>query len=235
MSRHIDLSPRLRMVADLIPEDGQLVDVGTDHAYLPVALIQEGKIPSAIAADLRQGPLSRAKATVQACGLNGRITFRLCDGLSGIRAEEADVVAIAGMGGETIANILAASPWTKEAGKTLVLQPMSSHGDLRRWLWTNEYTIQRESLAQEGDVLYTALLVTGGRMASLTPAECLAGCNSRLSLRGLWLDRWIEKTKRALEGIQRARQPKAQARSLELEELLAGLQKMKKEWEAWQR
>lgn len=98
MKNHIELSPRLRMVADLVPQGCRLADVGTDHAYLPAALIQEGKIPSAIAADLRQGPLDRAKHTVRDCGLNGKVAFRLCDGLKGIRPDETDAVAVAGDG-----------------------------------------------------------------------------------------------------------------------------------------
>ena len=84
MNRKIELSPRLRMVADLVPAGARLADVGTDHAYLPAALILEGKIPSAIAADLRQGPLARARTTVREAGLTGRVAFRLCDGLKGI-------------------------------------------------------------------------------------------------------------------------------------------------------
>ena len=65
MNKKIELSPRLRMVAGLVPPSSRLADIGTDHAYLPAALIQEGTIPAAIAADLRQGPLNRAKATVR--------------------------------------------------------------------------------------------------------------------------------------------------------------------------
>ena len=116
MSGQYDLSPRLKMVADLVPQGARLADVGTDHAYLPTALIQEGKIPFAIAADLRQGPLASAKATVRRAGLEGKVAFRLCDGLRGIQPEEADAVAIAGMGGETIAAILAAAPLDKGTG-----------------------------------------------------------------------------------------------------------------------
>lgn len=63
MTRRIELSPRLRLAADLVPEGARLADVGTDHAYLPACLLMEGKIPSAIAADLREGPLSRARET----------------------------------------------------------------------------------------------------------------------------------------------------------------------------
>ena len=234
MTKRIELSPRLRMTGALVPVGARLADVGTDHAYLPAALILEGKIPFAIAADLRRGPLSRAKDTVRELGLNGQVAFRLCDGLSGIRPEEVDAVVIAGMGGETIAGILAAAPWVKERRIPLVLQPMSSMPDLRAWLVRHGYCIQMEELAREGDTLYTAMLVQAGEMRPLTPAELLAGPNSPHPLRGAWLGRWIEKISRALVGLSQARQEGAAVRRAELEQVYAGLVEMKKEWDAWQ-
>ena len=232
--KHIELTPRLRMVADMIPAGAVLADVGTDHAYLPAALMLEGKISGAIAADLREGPLSRAKETVQEYGLNGRIAFRLCDGLSGIRPEEVNAVSIAGMGGETIAMILEAAPWTREQNTALVLQPMSSMEELRRWLQANGYTIIEERLAQEGDTIYTALSVRAGEMPPMSAAEYCAGKNTVDPLRGDWLEHWINRTARALNGMAQARSEQVAQRKAELEEVLSGLQEMKKEWDAWQ-
>lgn len=229
-----ELSPRLRMVGELVPAGARLADVGTDHAYLPTALILERKIPWALAADLRRGPLDRARATVREYGLTGKVAFRLCDGLSGIRPDEADAVAVAGMGGETIAAILSAAPWVRERDIPLILQPMSSFPDLRRWLQFNGFTIREERLAREGDTLYTALSVRAGEMESLSPAELWAGKNTADSLRGAWLDRWLARTRRALEGMSRARGGDALPRKRELEEVCAGLADMKKEWEQWQ-
>ena len=235
MSGIVDLSPRLRMVADLVPAGVRLADVGTDHAYLPAVLLQEGKIPFAIAADLRQGPLASARATVRRAGLEGRVAFRLCDGLRGIRPEEVDAVAIAGMGGETIAAILAAAPWTGEADMPLILQPMSSMPDLRQWLWKNGYQIITEDLCREGDTLYTAMLVRAGEMEELSPGELWAGKNRNHPLRGKWLEQWIARLDRALAGLERAQGegvlPKKQQLTLVRWELLA----MRKEWNEWQR
>lgn len=230
-----ELSPRLRMVGELVPAGARLADVGTDHAYLPAALILEGKIPWAIAADLRQGPLDRARTTVREYGLTGKVAFRLCDGLSGIRPGEVDAVAVAGMGGETIAAILAAAPWTREEGLPLILQPMSSFPDLRGWLQRSGFSIEEERLAREGDTLYTALLVRAGEMGSLPPAELWAGKNTADPLRGPWLDRWLARVRRAIDGMSRARGEEAPARKRELEEVAAGLADMKKEWEQWQK
>ena len=123
------------------PRGARLADVGTDHAYLPACLLMEGKIPSAIAADLREGPLRRARETAAEYGCGDRMAFRLCDGLSGIRPEETDAVVIAGMGGETIAQILEAAPWVRTRKIPLVLQPMSSIPELRQWLGEDGFHI----------------------------------------------------------------------------------------------
>ena len=231
MSRAIHLSPRLRMAADMVPAGVRLADVGTDHAYLPAALILEGKIPWAIAADLRRGPLDRARATVWEYGLTGKVAFRLCDGLAGIRPDEADAVAIAGMGGETIAAILSAAPWIRERDVPLILQPMSSMPELRGWLQKNGFRIAEERLAREENTLYTALLVRAGEMPLLAPAELWAGRNSKGPLRGAWLDQWIARTGRALEGMAQARGEDVAERRRALEEVRNGLIDMKKEWE----
>ena len=233
--RRPELSPRLRMVGDLIPSGSHLADVGTDHAYLPAALILEGKIPFAIAADLRQGPLDRARATVREYGLVEQVAFRLCDGLSGIRPEEVDAVAIAGMGGETIAAILSAAPWTRTENIPLILQPMSSMPDLRGWLGESRYVITEERLSREGENLYTVLSVRAGTMGPMTPAELWAGKNVNDPLRGDWLERWIARTRRAVDGLVQAQGEQALPRRRALEEVLDGLIQMKKEWEQWQR
>lgn len=232
--RRPELSPRLRMVGELVPAGARLADVGTDHAYLPAALILEGKIPWAIAADLRRGPLDRARATVQEYGLTGKVAFRLCNGLTGIQPDEVDAVAIAGMGGETIAAILSAAPWVRKRDVPLVLQPMSSMPELRGWLQKNGFSIVEERLAQEGDTLYTALLVRAGEMSPLSPAELWAGKNTADPLRGTWLDQWIARTGRALEGMAQGRGEEVLSRRKALEEVREGLFDMKKEWELWQ-
>ena len=109
---------------------------------------------------------------------------------------------------------------------------MSSFPDLRGWLQSNGFTIAEERLAREGDTLYTALLVRAGEMGPLSPAELWAGRNNRDPLRGAWLDMWIARVRRALEGMARARGELPRRR--ELEEVLEGLIEMKKEWEQWQ-
>ena len=161
--------------------------------------------------------------------------FRLCDGLKGIRPEETDAIVIAGMGGETIAQILAAAPWVRERNVPLVLQPMSSLPDLREWLQKNGYAIREERLAREEDAIYVVMSVQAGEMAPLTPAELWAGRQSRDALRGPYLEGLIRKLDRAIAGLSLAREGRGEARKQELEQVRDGLQDMKKEWDGWQR
>lgn len=226
----MELTPRLRAIAEQVPRGARFADVGTDHGYLPVWLILNGVIESAIAADLRQGPLERARRTAEQYGVAERVSFRLCDGLSGIVAEEADVIAVAGMGGDTIANILAAAPWTKEPGKLLLLQPMTAQPELRRWLEGNGYLISQERISREGDRLYSIWSVAGGVMPLLSPGELWAGRQSRDPLWGEYVDFISGKVSRALTGHMMAAQPDMAAIS-ELQAVLTDLLRMKGEWE----
>ena len=107
---HICLSPRLQMVADFVPPCACAADIGTDHGYLPIWLLQNGVIRSAIAADIHAGPLANARQSAAAYDLEERFRFVQADGLRFPDAQAADVVTIAGMGGETICAILAAAP-----------------------------------------------------------------------------------------------------------------------------
>ena len=229
----MELSPRLRMIAELIPKGVQFADVGTDHAYLPVWLILQGVIDHAIAADLRSGPLDRAKETAEKYGVSQCVGFRLCDGLTGIKEDEADVIVIAGMGGETISHILSEAPWTRREEKMLILQPMSSQEDLRQWLAQNGSVIEKERIAREDKTLYTIMVVKGGREDAMTQAELVAGRQSKDPLRGDYLDLLISKLNRALAG-QRAAAVRNEEAIARTAELLNALKEMKKEWEAWQ-
>lgn len=224
----MELTPRLRAIAEQVPKGVRFADIGTDHAYLPVWLILNGVVDGAVAADLREGPLERARQTAQQYGVTDRVSFRLCDGLSAVTPEEADVIAIAGMGGDTIAGILAAAPWTK--GKTLLLQPMTARPELRRWLGENGYLISGEKISHEGERLYSIWSVTGGEMPSLSPGELWAGRQSGDPLRGEYLDYIAGKVSRALTGHMMAAAPDASA-IMELQAVLTDLLRMKGEWE----
>ena len=163
MAKHLELTPRLQLLADWVPQGARLADVGTDHAYLPVWLSLHGRVSCAIASDLRKGPLERARQTGSTYGAEN-IDYRLCNGLADIRGDEVDTVAIAGMGGETIAAILSAAPWTKDGKHTLLLQPMTRSAQLRRFLMENDYVITREALVRDRGTIYPVMEVQAGEM-----------------------------------------------------------------------
>lgn len=151
------LDARLRAVADAVRPGARIADVGCDHGYLICTLALEGRIPSGIACDIREGPLSGARSLISSCGLNARIDTRLCDGLSAVRADEADDIVIAGMGGETIAAILAAADWVKDEQKHLILQPQSRPEILRHWLAENGFELLSERGVRAGRFLYVVM------------------------------------------------------------------------------
>ena len=119
-----ELSKRLQAVADLVTPGMRLVDVGTDHAYIPIYLTQNGLVPSAIAMDINKGPLERADTHILEHGLDGKIVTRLSDGLVNLKMEEADTMIAAGMGGGLVIHILNEDPAKTRSLKELVLQPI---------------------------------------------------------------------------------------------------------------
>ena len=153
----ISLDKRLSMVASMVRRGSRVADIGTDHGYLPVYLVQNGVCPSGIAADIGEGPLEAARHTVTEASLTGKIALRLGDGLSPVSPDEVDDIVIAGMGGETIVEILSATDWVKNARLRLVCQPMTRAEELRRWLLANGFRITEERLVCDGHRLYPVL------------------------------------------------------------------------------
>ncbi|MBR5410806.1 MAG: SAM-dependent methyltransferase [Clostridia bacterium] len=153
----IRLTDRLAAVASLIKGGGSVADIGTDHAYLTVWLVQNGFEGRVIASDIGEGPLANARKTVDIYGLGGRIELRVSDGLKAYAPGEADEIVIAGMGGELIADILSAVPWVKRPGTRLVLQPMSHQQDVRRWLSENGFRTEKELCVPEGRRAYLVI------------------------------------------------------------------------------
>lgn len=233
----MELSPRLRAVADWVPQDARFADIGTDHALLPLWLLQKRRIEHAIVSDLRRGPLNRAKANAERFGLSSRLDFRLCNGLSAIQPEEVDVIAIAGMGGETIANILSAAPWTGEGKLMLILQPMSSASDLRAWLSIHGFCIEEEQIICEGKTLYNMIKATPGTMPPLTLAETWAGRQHpgmTSPLRTRYLEDLYRRALQAVDGLRCSERERDAVRLTELEQVVSGLEQLIKEWKSWQ-
>ena len=157
MTEQLQLQPRLRLLADLVPQGARLADIGTDHGYLPVYLLQRGRIASAIAADIGRAPLDHARRTAEQYGVECGLRFLCCDGLCGISPEDADTVVIAGMGGELIADILSRWDYTENPTVTYLLQPMTRPVHLRQWLYAHRFTLQEERCCRANGKLYSVM------------------------------------------------------------------------------
>lgn len=174
--RLFTLDKRLGAIADLVPQGARLWDVGSDHARLPVWLAANGRISHAVASDIGELPLRSACRTIDRFGVGDIVETVLCDGLPPDARERADLFVIAGMGGGTIADILARAPWTADEGTALVLQPMSSPEDLRAFLFANRYTITNETLLRDGGRRYLLIeAVGGGAPQAFDRADLAAG------------------------------------------------------------
>ena len=224
------LQPRLRAIADLVPPGSRLADIGTDHGYIPIDLLLDGRITAAIATDIGELPLDHARRTAKRCGLAEGIDFRLGDGLGPLAPGEADVIVIAGMGGDSIADILAASPWARE-GPLLLLQPMSKAEVLRAFLPENGYRVEAERLAADKGKLYPILTVQGGAMAPAAAAEAWGGfLLQRDPLWGLYLEDRLLRLRRAVSGLAKARDSTAEEKRQELSRVIAALEDKRREW-----
>ena len=148
---------RLSLCADFVREGSRLADIGTDHGYLPIELCKSGKTPSALACDINPLPLRSAEENIVKYHLSDRINTRLSDGLNKISPDEVDDIVIAGMGGELIRDILSAAPWVKNESIRLVLQPMTHHEDLVRWLYENGFEILCQKAVSDEGKYYTVL------------------------------------------------------------------------------
>lgn len=230
MARQLELSPRLRLLADWVPSGARLVDVGTDHGYLPAWLILNGRAASAVAGDLRRGPLERAKATGRRYSVADAIDYRLCDGLAGVSPEECDTIVIAGMGGENIAAILSRAPWTADGKHLLLLQPQSRAEELRRFLASHGYAILEEKLAEERGTLYTAMKAMAGEM-SLTRGQALGGARlSRDPLGDRYLIEKLVRLHMALAGAKRSGATADRSKAEELRADITALLELREEW-----
>lgn len=153
----MELSKRLQTVANAVTPGSRVADVGTDHGYVPIYLVERGLCPGAIAMDVNEGPLARAEEHIRAEGLSDRIQTRKSDGLAALAPEETDAVVIAGMGGALMCRILQDASAFLEAGRELILQPQSEWFKVRRLLSASGYRIIQEWFLEEEGKYYVVI------------------------------------------------------------------------------
>lgn len=173
--REKELSRRLHAAFLLVREGRTVADIGTDHAYLPIALVKAGKCDLAYASDIGKGPLNRAEENIKKAGLDEKIKTVLTDGATAFE-NLADEFIIAGMGGELIFDIISRAPFMKNHDVHLVLQPMTKVPTLRRLLAENGYNIEKEVLVFEDGKVYTLMSVYfDGKKRAITDFEAVVG------------------------------------------------------------
>lgn len=165
------LSPRLLRCADFIHHGDRVADVGCDHGYLGIHLLQSEKASFVYAGDVNEGPLQSAVANSEKYGVRDRISFYLSDGVRNF-PRDFDTMVCAGMGADTMVSILEAAPWLKSSHYRLILQCQSKIPYLREYLSENGWYISQETVVRDGRFLYTVMEVLYQPGTVLTPGQC---------------------------------------------------------------
>ena len=171
----MQLSKRLSAVAEFVTPGGCLVDVGTDHGYVPIALLEQKKISSAIAMDVNRGPLERAREHIAQYQMGDYIETRLSDGLHALRAGEGDSLLIAGMGGGLTIRILSEGEPLLSGFRELILEPQSDIDRVRAWLLEHGFFLAQENFVEEDGKYYPILRAVPGEKENLKAEELFYG------------------------------------------------------------
>lgn len=194
------LGPRLEACAKLVRPGRALIDVGTDHAYLPIWLIQTGIIPRAVACDINPGPLDAARRHGERYRVEEKLRLVLSDGLRELRPEDGDDIVIAGMGGELILRIIRETGWLCGGPvcreKRLILQPMTMADKLRLGLWELGFQVLEEQAVEDAGKVYSAF--AAAHVGNLPPPHSLYPYMGELSPGGQAVQKYAEKTVRGL-------------------------------------
>ena len=223
----IELKQRLATIARQVPQGTTIIDVGTDHAYLPIFLVQQKICSKAVGVDVHRGPYLSALEQVKAQGLADQITVYFGDGLQPIKADEGNVVVIAGMGGTTIIEILGGANQVLPQVHRLILQPMIAGATLREWLIAHNWAIIDEELVEEEERIYEIIVAERGTQE--IPDEVLLELGPWIvAKQDPLLPELIKRKVFALQAIlaqlERTQRPEVKAKKLELMEKIAQLQ-----------
>lgn len=196
----MELSKRLQAVANLISNGMKVADVGTDHGYIPIYLVEMKKSPGALAMDVNEGPLLRAKEHIVEHGLCDRIITRQSDGVKELQPDECDCVVIAGMGGALTIKILEEGKDIFCRLKEFILQPQSELMKTRQYLCENGYCIVAEDIVMEDGKFYPMMKVINGQPPEYQKVELRYG-KCLLEQKHPVLKEYLEKEVRTKEQI----------------------------------
>ncbi|MFQ6556157.1 tRNA (adenine(22)-N(1))-methyltransferase TrmK [Pseudomonas sp. Lb2C1-1] len=204
------LSMRLERVAAHMPAGARLADIGSDHAYLPVALLRRGAIAMAVAGEVALTPFSAAERTVGENGLEQQISVRLANGLAAIEPEDGiTAISLCGMGGETIRDILDSGKARLSGQERLIMQPNGGEQPLRQWLMEHDYRILCEELLQENRFYYEIIVAERAGPVTYTAEELYFGPLQLQARTPIFLAKWqrlLRQKQKTLTSFAKARQ-----------------------------
>ena len=209
MNEHT-LSLRLERVAANVPAGARLADIGSDHGYLPVALMRRGLITAAVAGEVATTPFHAAQRTVRNNGLEQQITVRLADGLAAIEADDGiTAISVCGMGGETIRDILESGKRHLSGRERLILQPNGGEQPLRQWLMDNGYSILSEELLRENRFYYEIIVAERTGPVAYTAEQLYFGPLQMQARSPAFIAKWqrmLRQKHKTLASFEQARQ-----------------------------
>ncbi|ROL69014.1 tRNA (adenine-N(1))-methyltransferase [Pseudomonas chlororaphis] len=204
------LSMRLERVAAHVPAGARLADIGSDHAYLPVALMRRGVIVAAVAGEVALTPFYSAERTVRENGLEQRIAVRQANGLAAIEAEDRiTAISLCGMGGETIRDILDSGKTYLSGQERLILQPNGGEQPLRQWLMDNGYRILAEEVLRENRFDYEIIVAERSGPVTYSAEELYFGPQQMQARSPAFLLKWqrlLRLKQQTLSNFAKARQ-----------------------------
>ncbi|MCH5531298.1 tRNA (adenine(22)-N(1))-methyltransferase TrmK [Pseudomonas syringae pv. syringae] len=201
---------RLERVATHVPAGARLADIGSDHGYLPVALLNRGVIAAAVAGEVALTPFCAAERTVRENDLQDQVSVRLADGLAAIEAEDAiTAISLCGMGGETIRDILEAGKARLSGQERLILQHNGGEQPLRLWLMEHDYRIVSEEVLRENRFDYEIIVAERTGPVKYTAEELYFGPLQMQARSPAFLLKWqrlLGKKHKTLHNFERAQQ-----------------------------
>lgn len=201
---------RLERVATHVPAGARLADIGSDHGYLPVALLNRGVIAAAVAGEVALTPFCAAERTVRENDLQDQVSVRLADGLAAIKAQDAiTAISLCGMGGETIRDILEAGKARLSGQERLILQPNGGEQPLRVWLMEHDYRIVSEEVLRENRFDYEIIVAERTGPVKYTAEELYFGPLQMQARSPAFLLKWqrlLGKKHKTLHNFERAQQ-----------------------------
>lgn len=227
----MQLSIRLSAIASNVPRGSRVIDVGTDHAYIPIYLVEEGLAVSCLATDINKGPIEKAQKNLVAHGIQN-VELMQTNGVEGIPSDKGDVLMISGMGGYLIVDILKRGKELVQNLKRMILQPQQDVIEVRKYLHSIGFCIVDEDFVKDEDKYYTIIVAEPGEVKCYEHeyeylyGKCLI--EKKLPIFREWLEMKLEKQEGIYKALKSQESPSANTRREELEKEIDTLREVQK-------